>query len=479
MIKIFLSLVLIQCVLILSAQNQVDALRYSQFNQMGSARYNAMGGAFGALGADLSIMASNPAGIGVYRKSDFGFSLSWSLNEVDSKYNGSGSTLNSNSCRPSNAGFVIAQPANSNGWKFINYGFSYNQLADYNQAFLIAGRNTANSILDAEADKINGDMNPDNAANSNGYVQADAVFYDSIIGGYTNDFEINDSYDLNQNYRFTSTGYAGEYDFSVSGNYNDVLFVGGTFGIQHINYGQQVYHNEDPNDEDLWLQSLESNDYLYSKGTGINLKFGFIYKINQLIRIGGAVHTPTWYNFRDDYWTDVYATIDYPEGREFNTGKSPVGYYNWELASPWHLLGNAALVIGKNAILSADYEYVGYQGMKLSAYDYYFNDENKAIENLYVAGHTVKIGAEYRISMVSLRGGFGYYGSPFVSTSANADAFRLSYSGGIGVALGSLYFDFSYLYANSKEKYFMYNGAGAADLNTTNNRFTTTLGFRF
>lgn len=186
--RIILTIVVIKCALMLSAQNEVDALRYSQFIQTGTARFNSMAGAYGALGGDLSVMAANPAGIGVYRKSDLGISLTWSGNNVDSKFNGVYTSDFENSFRPTNAGFVIAQPSYSDGWKFINYGFSYNQLADYNSAFSIHGNNTSSSILDWEAEKINTDLNPNQAAQSNPFVEADAVFYDSIFGGYTNDF---------------------------------------------------------------------------------------------------------------------------------------------------------------------------------------------------------------------------------------------------------------------------------------------------
>jgi hypothetical protein len=258
------------------------------------------------------------------------------------------------------------------------------------------------------------------------------------------------------------------------------LFLGGTFGIQHISYDQQIRHGEVSYSDLTWLESLESNDYLFSKGNGVNFKFGFIYKINQMIRVGGAFHTPTWLSFRDDFWTDVTATIDYPDGRKFNTGKSPNGYYDWELTSPWHILANTAFVFGKHGIVSAEYEYVGYQGMKLNDYYNTFYDENQTITNLYQAGHNIKIGAEYQLGILRLRGGFSYLGSPYASNSANSDATKLIYSGGAGIATGNFYFDLSYQYATSNEKYFMYNRQSSmADVSTNSNRMITTVGFRF
>ena len=55
--------------LILSAplfsQGEVDALRFSREDLLGTARAMSMGGAFGALGGDLTGVSINPAGIAV------------------------------------------------------------------------------------------------------------------------------------------------------------------------------------------------------------------------------------------------------------------------------------------------------------------------------------------------------------------------------------------------------------------------------
>ena len=55
-----------------NAQNEIDILRYSYQEALGSTRTMAMGGAFGALGADLASLNGNPAGIGMYRRGDAG-----------------------------------------------------------------------------------------------------------------------------------------------------------------------------------------------------------------------------------------------------------------------------------------------------------------------------------------------------------------------------------------------------------------------
>ena len=52
------------------AQGEMDAYKFSQYDISGTARYMSMGGAFGALGGDISSMRTNPAGLGIYRSSE-------------------------------------------------------------------------------------------------------------------------------------------------------------------------------------------------------------------------------------------------------------------------------------------------------------------------------------------------------------------------------------------------------------------------
>ncbi|MEP5428457.1 MAG: UPF0164 family protein, partial [Flavobacteriaceae bacterium] len=68
--RIITFIMVLSCVF-LSAQNINDVLRYSSENIQGTARFQAMGGAFGALGGDLSSLNVNPAGSAVFNYSQF------------------------------------------------------------------------------------------------------------------------------------------------------------------------------------------------------------------------------------------------------------------------------------------------------------------------------------------------------------------------------------------------------------------------
>ena len=58
-----------------NSQTFEDALRYSSFYHEGTSRFNSMGGAFGALGGDLSAVSVNPASSSVFLDSELGVTL--------------------------------------------------------------------------------------------------------------------------------------------------------------------------------------------------------------------------------------------------------------------------------------------------------------------------------------------------------------------------------------------------------------------
>lgn len=479
----YISLLFIASAFVAMGQNESDALKFSQFIPSGTARYTAMGGAFSALGGDLSVMATNPAGTGLYRKNDIGLSTAWTNNTTDSKYMGVGRNAEKSSFQLSNMGFVAVTPTNTSGWKSINFGFAYNHLNDYNRTVSIQGNNLESSMLDYQVDYLN--SNSDQADN-NAYYLADAIYYDTVIKRYVNDYQHPVSnYGAEQMHQLVTGGYAGEYDFNVSGNYNDVLYVGATMAFQHINYNQTTFHSETPFNEtpstSLALHTFSSSDYLSAKGNGFSLKLGMLYKITHALRIGAAIHTPTFYNFEYDYRTNVNATVKYKDNGVFdNTGESPVGYYEWDFKAPARYILSSSYIIGDMGVVSGEIEYLDYSNMNISAVDYYFVEENQNIKNIYDKAVNARLGAEVKLGIASLRGGVGYLDSPYKSTEPNADAYKLLFSGGLGINMGIAYFDASYQYITGDEYYYMYGyESSKVDISNRNHKFMTTLGLRF
>ncbi len=462
------------------AQNEDDALKFSQFLPSGTARYTAMGGAFGALGADLSVMATNPAGTGIYRKSTVGVSTAWSYHNTKSMFNDAKKEATELSFQLSNLGFVVVNSlSNNSNWKNFNFGFAYNHMNDYNRAISIKGDNNSSSLLDFQTDALNNGLISEN---DNAYYKADAVYFDTVSNTYINDYQLpqpDGSYGTEQAHQVKTGGYAGEYDFNISGNFRDFLFVGATVGIQNIRYEQVTYHSETPK-KDIALHSFNSTDYMYANGNGFNFKLGMMLKITHLVRIGAAIHTPTIYNFNNDYWTDVNATVEYTDGIYDNTGKSPRGYYNWKFSSPARYMLSSAVVLSRLAIISGEVEYIDYSTMNMSASDYFFEEENSNIKSKYKGAFNAKLGVEFRLWILSLRAGAGYFDSPYKSTNTNSEAYKLLLSGGVGINAGNLYFDATYQYVSSSEYYYMYEyKSSKVALENNSHKFMATLGYRF
>jgi hypothetical protein len=152
-------LVLFGALEIVKSQNEVDALRYSRTTFGGTARYMAMGGAFGALGADFSTLSSNPAGIGLYKKSEFSFTPSLYFGKTKSEYNGFQSDDSKTNFNVSNAGMVFSTEPNNHErsiLKNLQFGIGLNRINNFNNRMLIQGNNDENSFVDTYVDNANG-----------------------------------------------------------------------------------------------------------------------------------------------------------------------------------------------------------------------------------------------------------------------------------------------------------------------------------
>ena len=116
----------------LNAQSAFDAYNISQSNELrGTARYMSMAGAFGALGGDLSVLNHNPGGIGVYRSSDIGATFGVTVRNTEAGEGADMYKVKETDFNFTNIGYVGALKLKSEAMPNINWGFSYNRLADF------------------------------------------------------------------------------------------------------------------------------------------------------------------------------------------------------------------------------------------------------------------------------------------------------------------------------------------------------------
>jgi long-subunit fatty acid transport protein len=275
-----------------------------------------------------------------------------------------------------------------------------------------------------------------------------------------------------------SEGVMGETDLSFAGNYSEKLFIGGTIAFQKIRYAEKaVYQETEQADTVAGFNSFYVSDYHTTKGSGVGFKFGLIFKPKDWIRLGGAVHSPVYFNLQDNYRTDI--TAYYDNGQDY-TEQSPEGKFDYNLNTPFRALGSVAFVIAKKGLVSADYEMVDYTSANLSSSQYGFSYENEAIVTKYARTGNIKIGTEWRFEEWSLRGGYGMYGNPFAS-GMGQDISRSTYSGGIGYREENFFIDAAYVYTTWKEKSWPFNPNKIEPVNgkVLNTQIMLTLGVKF
>ena len=463
-----------------NAQTDEDALRYSMIGFGGTARYSGMGGAFGAIGADFSTLSENPAGLGVYRKNEFTFTPSIFTGKTTATYNGSTSDDMKYNFNLGNIGLVYAKSTNKAkdepGWKYVNFAFGLNRYNNFNNRMVIQGTNTSSSLMDVYA------------ANAHGSNPGSLDAFSTLLAYNTNLLGTLDSVNYNSNVPLGSLlqhksvethGSMQEMVLSLAANYNNKLYIGGTLGISFLRYDEQSTYQEDNKDSTNSFQSFTLNSDLNTSGTGYNFKFGLLYVPVDMdilkVKIGAAVHTPTFYTMHDEWSSTMNSS--------FTSGdysyESPKGSFDYELTTPMKAIGSLALQFGQYGTISADYEFVDYSDARLRSRSYDFLNENYVIQNKYTATHNLRFGAEVALGLFSLRGGYDIYGSPF--KSGINDGKVTSITGGFGIMDKNYFIDFAYVHSTSKADYYLYNfsNMNPASTDKTTQSFLLTLGYKF
>jgi len=470
----------------LFAQNENDALRYSLINYGGTARFMGMSGAYGAVGADFSTLSQNPAGIGLYHKSEFSITPMFNYSKTESNFENTINTDFRNALYMGNIGYVMALKLNENNGshlKQVNFGFGMNRQSIFNNRIIIKGQNNTNSLMTQYLDDA--DAAGNNRSNLNDFGAGLAYDVNLIYQDTNNVWQADlPNGGLYQTKTIETRGGISETVLSAGTNFDDKLFLGITFGFPRINYQEEsVYTETDNNNLSPYLKSFERTEYLNTKGSGFNFKFGFIYKPVDFIRIGGAFHTPTAYNnMNDSYGSTMTAFYDQPPLSTSTSTRfvksSPDGSYDYRITTPMRALGSLAIIIGQYGLISADYEYVDYSSARLGAKDYNFLDENNSISSTFTSANNFRFGTEWKAGIFAFRGGTSFYGSPYKGESASGLGSRMGYSFGLGVHEKAYFIDFSFNHIESKDNYYIYGYAPASENKYTNNAFSFTLGFR-
>jgi long-subunit fatty acid transport protein len=476
----------------LSGQNVDDALRYSQVFYGGTARFMSMGGAFTALGGDISSLSQNPAGIGVFRSSEM--SVTPQLNYINSTAGFHGNTSDYiYNFNLGQAGFVsnIVTNKGSTGLLKLNFGYSFNKTNNLHQETRIQGINNTSSMADywagvGEGTKYYNLEGPEGIAYDTWIIDtitgSGAMSYGTVFSNYGDNPP--SVYGQTVQRLISNEGFTGEHAISIGGNYSDRVYFGATFGISQLRYISQFQHSEVANDQ---MPSLFENfnylDYYEDRGTGYSFKLGAIIKPVETMRIGIAFHSPVWYHI-DEYFFETVSS-NFSDGSRYESSNDPMRF-NYALATPFRVLGGVAIQIKKVALLSADYEFVDYSMAKFSETGdgYNYSEKNDNIQNSLKSASNLRVGGEFRFDKLYLRGGYGYYGKAFAQSEDNANLDYNAISGGIGFREKNFSIDFGYTHMSSSQIYYLYPlpdtfEAARANISTNQNMFSLTFGYKF
>ena len=470
-------------------QSYTDALRYSQFEVGGTARTIGIGGGIGALGADFSTLSTNPAGLGMYRRSEFVITPSFFLSTVEANLINDGQTPVRKEDRANfnvnSLGVVVAsKPTNSNFTTF-NFGVGFNRLGNFNQQFYYEGQSTG-SIVNRFQELANGSDQLDNFESG---VAVDAfALYDlePQDGFYESDFELDTSAIINREQLVESNGSITELVFGLAGNYNEKVILGLTIGVPFLSFTEEKVYSEfddgdGPDGNLLFFDDLQYRENLTTTGIGINLKLGVIYRINQMFRLGAAVHTPTGLRLEDSFSTSLIYNYTDDNGPTTGEATSPDGLFDYRLRTPWRFIGSGGVLFKKFGFLTAEVEYVNYSKANFK-YDGFVAEEQEAndgISSNLASAINVKVGGEVAVKVFRFRAGAGINQSPVEGDNTT----NLILSAGAGLRLRSFFLDVAYRRYNINETYTPYLTSQAplqlVDNTINNNKVMLTLGFKF
>ena len=456
---------LISCNIGLYAQgNETDAYTLSNTGLGGTARSISMGGAFGSLGGDVSVISNNPAGLGIYRSSEVSGTLDLSVASTSTDWSGMKNNQSKTHFAPSNFGVALYFPKGNGKVKNWNLGFSYNRAKNFNRRYRMESDRQSHSISSYIATRAS-NAYIDKNGDYYGIPERDLIFekgvynpffdnaylighwlpilgYDAgMIGNKTNVSD--DVYQSEYGQAAGSNGWNAyspdrallsvvesgsmdEYNIGFGMNISDFMFFGASISITDIDYKYTSGY------EELFSSNYDKDDHLYlrnwlnTKGVAYSLNLGVIMNL-QMLRLGVAYNSPRWYDMTDYFDAHAGTYIGrYVDNPLLESVTPESSYSEYRFSSPGKWIFSGSIIIGQSALISADYEIMNYNSMKYSMKDsrdkdVYF-DVNYDIKDDYTWAHIFKLGTEIKLSpQMAVRAGYMMQTSPMREHLVNND----------------------------------------------------------
>lgn len=496
------------------SQTPEDALRLSWFQLRGTARNQAIGGAMTSLGGDATANHINPAGLAFFKTSDFVITPGLQFGKGKSMFRGTNSTGTSQSqFGLGTSGFVFG----GFGYKARNsFAITVTQQADFNYKTYYKGTNDYSSYAEPLADEFA----------SSGLTIDQALLYSSSISIPTrmalytylvDTARVNGNLQViahsenpsirNQENFVESSGGITEINFGFGSEVSKKFMAGISLGFSIIKQDRRTYFHESDatGNANNDFSFLTSDERFTVKGYGLNLRGGIIYRPKEYIRLGLAVHSPTWmplketlkYGFAADLENLFGAGNGYDSvGMNTITGGSDQILNKYTLNSPTKIMISGSYVFREvedirkqKGFITADIEYTNYKWLNYGPYNGEVNSftktpfvpYNEAIDAYYKGTFNFRLGGELKFKTIMARAGFAYYTSPYKDTELKGK--KMFASGGLGYRNKGVFVDLTYVHRLNKDVNFPYrvNSPRAntfADVKDNGGNVILTVGFK-
>lgn len=470
----------------LHGQELNEIINYATEELHGSARYQALGGAFGALGGDLSAISNNPASSTVFSFNEAGVTAGLQTNTNETSYFNSLKSSETNSFDIGQAGFVLVFVNPNSKWDKVAFGFNTQLVNSFDKNLYAQGLNTQRGLADyflEIAEESLGRNIPFDTYDFNNNIDDEYAYLGEVYGAVAQrtymaydtgliDYFLPDEQNPNPSYGYfdnkelgidqihdlQTSGGQRKYTLNFSGRYLNKLSLGVNINIYSVDYSHYKLTSDKYVDGDnSFLDQVDYIQDLRSFGTGVSFQLGALYKASELLRLGFSYSTPTYYEFEEEYSEAL--DVRYNEDLDGSRGRSM--YPNvvnllpaYNLRTPSITQASMALVFGSNGLLSLDYGFKNFASTRVNdAYNDldYLNEE---IKNNLDTAPFLRAGGETRLGDISLRAGYWFEQTPYKNSQMMNE--RSGFAFGTGIRFGNASLDLTYTRVNQNYQQQLY-----------------------
>jgi len=447
----------------LFAQDITDAVRFSSQNLLGTARFTAMGGAFSSLGGDMSSLKLNPAGSSIFLNNHASGTLNLNFINNDVEFGNRFVNANESDFNLNQAGAVFVFSSNDPE-KTVSkyaYGFSYDQIADFNDSYTALGSNnqsidqffldSANGIPLDLLEPLPGESitelytflgETEGVSAQNALLGYQTFIFDAVDPDDFNNTDYTSNVTANnfqQNYFINESGYNGKFAFNASLELNKRFYFGINLNAHYLEYNRFTSFTESNSDPNSEINEIRFDNRLRTRSSAFSFQIGSIAKITNQLRASLSYNSPIWYNVTDE--TEQFISTNSNEFGPSSVNPNVINIfpdYNFRTASQW--TAGLSYVFKKRGLISIDYSLQNHSNSKFTTNTLAFL--NPGIEQNLTTAANLNVGGEYIYKQLRFRGGYFLQETPYEDESIQGDLYGLSL--GLGYDFGNFNLDLAY-----------------------------------